>query len=128
MAKEQSGDFYSVGKYSALTDAIAIAHAIVANAVILAGVFTEMFFFMAKKYQDSGDPIALFAKSYPGIMFVYDYIDLPVYSLLSGTALGNPRNSVYSYGIAELVILLSSLLYSFIVYLTVTIFGKLSQK
>ena len=106
---------FVAGKYSSIVDAVAISHAVVANAIMISAVFTDWFVWVTEKYAVVLH-MSKFAKSFPGILYVYEYVDLPIYRLMGDWVFKHAGDPVASYAIAEVIILLSSLLYSLIAY------------
>ncbi|MCB0358346.1 MAG: hypothetical protein KDD44_01875 [Bdellovibrionales bacterium] len=96
---------------SVVADSVGITHFIVANLLVVAGFFPEYF---------PGD----FGR-YPGLEFVYRFVDLPVYYVLQGVIKSNSSELIMVYLLGELVIVLSSILYWTLAYCFVRFFQLL---
>lgn len=83
--------------YARFCDAIAVAHFIVAWLIIIVGALTPAFDWVGHKHS--------------GLLFVYKYIDAPVYHFLKALDVAKGSDAVYTYLIATIIILLSSVLY-----------------
>jgi hypothetical protein len=101
-------------------DAIAISHFIVANVIILLGVL-----FPKNKI------FALFLSHHsttPGVDFVYQVMDRPVYKMFRGTAEGfRGTNDFMFFLSAEAIIILGSFFYGLIAYFLLSLFLKLTR-
>lgn len=102
--QEKKRYYWGQRKTSAVfAEAVAVAHFLVANLVMLLGQYFNVFDFLEGK---NG-----------GVKFVYHYIDLPLYTLLgSFTDNIGPRGTSVMFG-CELIILVSSAVYGVICYI-----------
>lgn len=99
----------SIAKTTA--DIVAVLHLMVANVIIALGEYTLIFSFLHEKN--------------PGIKFVFRYLDAPVYNLLA-TMIEKWEIDFWSILLAaELVIVLSSLIYGISVYVLVRVIGAI---
>jgi len=101
--EKKSRYYWGQRKTSAVfAEAVAVAHFLVANLVMLIGQYFPVFDFLESK---NG-----------GVKFVYHYIDFPLYTLL-GSLTDNigPRGTSAMFG-CELIILASSAVYGVICY------------
>ncbi len=109
-------------KARVVADAVGISHFVVANVIMIG----------AQANRDLGLAVRKFMKQnsdYPGIDFVYKFMDAPIYQQFRGTAEafreGRPRNFWLT---AECIVLLSSMFYGLLAYVVIRlcfrIFGK----
>ena len=84
-------------------DAVGVAHFVVANLCILVGHLTNVFKGMSEQWG--------------GIEFLYRYLDHPVYLAFRPIAFNFRNDVIYAIIVAELVIVVSSLLYGLAAYL-----------
>ncbi|MCC6954345.1 MAG: hypothetical protein IT290_09525 [Deltaproteobacteria bacterium] len=87
-----------------LAEALAVAHFVVANAVILLGEFTHIF--------------REFGGKHPGVNFVMVHLDPFIYSIYA-SAMASAKDLLVYYLLTELVIVLSSALYAALCYFAV---------
>jgi hypothetical protein len=111
MARKHHRSFASLA-----VDAVGIAHFVIANAVVLLGESTSLL--------DRWG-----GNEHPGVYIVYRYLDAPVAGVLgmfTNTAVGG--DNTYPFLVAELVIILSSMLYGGLAYLLMRVFGPADRK
>ena len=89
-------------------DAVGIAHFIVANVIIVIGEFTHQ--------------LDELGAVFPGLAFVYRYLDLPVYLLLENWDPGFQAATIKILLFGQIVIALSSALYAFFAWVIVYAF------
>ena len=87
-----------------LAEALAVAHFLVANAVILIGEFTSM--------------LQEFGSTHAGVHFVFTYLDPFIGALYSATLTSASDRLVY-YLLCELVVVISSVIYAALCYFAV---------
>ena len=106
-------------KARVVADAVGISHFIVTNVIMILGSANRDFGLALKKFMKQ-------SSDYPGIDFVYRFIDFPVYHKLKGTAEmfrdARPRN--FWLG-AECVVLLSSMFYGLLAYVVIRLCFKI---
>ena len=88
-----------------VADAVGVSHFIVANFCILLGQYTEVF-----------KGIGINVK-YPGLEFVYRYFDAPVMLMLGGLARADRGDVIFTFLVAELIIVITSIFYGIMAYL-----------
>jgi hypothetical protein len=94
-------------RYAYISDSIALGHFVVCNVILVLGAITHLFDFMHH--------------AYPGLEFVYTYIDRPVYQFLKHLD-AIPSDPFFTYVVGEMVIAGSSFLYWVISYITLKAF------
>ena len=87
-------------------DAAGITHMILANILLIVGQFTSLLPEISKKFKE------------PGIAFIYQYLDKPVFEFLVSWFpwIGKLKGGFYNFLSVELVIVSASVFYGFIVY------------
>ncbi|MCC6932154.1 MAG: hypothetical protein IT292_02720 [Deltaproteobacteria bacterium] len=118
---------YYKKKYSIVLDVIIIVHFVVANVVLAAGfvpAFSENFIWLINNFQEFGYEWRTFATKYPGIMFVYYYIDYPIFIINPSWFMSKPGSFYYTLGMAEFLIMLSSLIYGYVAYFFVRLIAR----
>ena len=102
-------------KYSIIADAIGFSHFVIVNLIALVGQFTDLFRNPSEFYD------------YPGLEFVFKYVDAPVYHLVSWWRFQLDDQVVTLILFSEFVFIVSSVLYALIAYIfsrfIFTIFG-----
>lgn len=104
-------------KSKMVADGVAVGHLLVANLCVILGSFSDVF----KNYVQQPDT------ANTGLNFVYIYFDYPVYvffKLIIGTLGSDP---ILSYVLAEVVIVLSSVLYGFVAFFVMRIYFSVSE-
>ena len=106
-------------KARVVADAIGISHFLVANLIMILGQvnsdFKEILTGLLPKYS-----------AYPGIDFVYNFMDKPVYNQIQGIAeMFREDSPKYFWMGAEAVVLLSSAFYGFVAYIVLWIIIKI---
>lgn len=103
-------------KSKMVADGIGVAHFIVANIVVLLGQFTKLFDAVIEVYADN-----------KGIYFLYYYLDRPAYYLFKGFAESAKEDVALSLLCAELIIIVSTVLYGFLAYFAIRIYLSLND-
>lgn len=111
------GRYYSPSKYSIIVDAVAVANLLVGNLILILGAITPIFDWMIEYYGEAELVVRTFVRSYPAIYFLYAYIEYPIFHFFQKSLLSKPTDELYTYVLAELVIIACSLLYSVIAYI-----------
>lgn len=91
---------------STVADTVGFAHFILVNLVLVVGSVTSVFSHLGSHY--------------PGVVFVYKYIDAPLASLqiFSGFIKGSLNGGLlFAFTVAEMIIIASSVLYGCVAYL-----------
>ena len=125
--KSSGSSSYYKKKYSVVLDVIIVLHFIIANAVLIGGfvpALGDSYAWLVNSFQEFGYEWRNFATKYPGVMFVYYYIDYPIFSIKPEVFMGKPWSLLYTVGIAEFLIMLSSLVYGYISYFIVRLFAR----
>jgi len=103
-----------------VADAIAISHFIVANLIILFGVFfpkNKIFELFLSHYSNT-----------PGVDFIYQVMDRPIYNYFTGTAEAFRESNQFMFFLsAEAIIILGSFFYGLIAYFMLSMFLKLTR-
>ena len=103
-------------KSKMVADGIGVAHFIVANFVVLLGQFTSIFDALIRVQADN-----------KGIYFLYYYLDRPVYFLFRGFVESAREDWVLSLLCAQLIIVVSTVLYGFLAYFAIKIYLSLND-
>ena len=111
------GRYHKPGKYLGIVDGVAVAHLLIANLILVLGVITPFFEWMILYYGEAELLVRTFVRSHPAIYFLYAYIDYPIYHFFKEILISKPKDLMYTYVLAEIVIVGCSFLYSLIVYL-----------
>jgi hypothetical protein len=110
------GRFYASKKDLAIVDGVAVAHLLICNLIIIGGSTASAFDWFIVYHSLDALYVRMFVVVHPAIMFIYSYVDYPLYYFFHAVLLSKPKNILYTYGLAELVIVTCSILYSFVVY------------
>lgn len=93
-------------------DLVGLMHLLVANIIVALGETTSIF--------------SSFGGEYPGITFLYEYVDWPIVYALSSFSLGNAyEDPIHHFLLAELIIIIASFFYGVASYLFVKIISFL---
>lgn len=96
-----------------VADAIGIGHWVVSTIVVILGQVTNLF--------------ADYGAEYPGLDFIYKFIDRPIYGLIQGIEAEYRSDLVVTMIIGQIVIVASSVIYAFIAYLALRLLFLLSE-
>jgi hypothetical protein len=99
-------------KPAIIADAIGVTHFIFANLLVVLGEVTGVF----------GKPW----ENFTGLRFLYTYVDAPVHTFMTPFMPEQFDDPVTAYLIAELIIILSSVLYGLIAYAICRFLSKVS--
>ena len=108
MAKKRKKEY---SKYVIAADAFGITHFIVANLVLILGETSTLFLSVGTKH--------------PGVTFIFDYLDAPVYQMFKGFVANFRADPVFMFLTAEFIIVASSLIYGLIAYFIFRAVGSL---